>query len=72
MARGQHEAVAIDPARPIRVVLQRVPIEHGADLRRTEWQAQVAGLAGVDGVHREASGLIGGLGKERGLQDHDA
>jgi hypothetical protein len=26
----------------------------------------------VDGVHREASGLIGGLGEERGLQDHDA
>jgi hypothetical protein len=53
-------------------VLQGMPIEDGTDLRRAERQAEMAGLAGVDGVHREASGLIGGLGEERGLQDHDA
>jgi hypothetical protein len=72
MTSGQHEAIAIDPARAIRIVLQGMPIEDGTDLRRAERQAEMAGLAGVDGVHREASGLIGGLGEERGLQDHDA
>jgi hypothetical protein len=35
--------------------------EHGADLGAAQRQAQVAGGAGVDGVDRQAAGLVGGF-----------
>ena len=38
--------------------------EHRTDFGAAERQAQVAGIAGVDGIHGEATGFIGGLGKQ--------
>ena len=42
----------------------------GADLGAAERQAEVAGGAGVDGVHGEAAGLVGGLFEDVGLEGH--
>ena len=49
---------------------QRMAIEHGPDLGAPEWQAEVAGGTLVDGVDGEATGLIGGLGENVGLEFH--
>ena len=38
-------------------------IKNGADLGTAEWEAEVAGVAGVDGVDRESAGLGGSLGE---------
>ena len=70
VARGQHEAVAVDPLRVVGVEGHGLAEEDGAHLRRAERQAEVAGLRGRDRVHREAARLVGrrleGLGRGRG------
>ena len=44
MARGEHEAVAVEPLGVLGAVLQRVTEEHRADLGAAERQAEVAAL----------------------------
>jgi hypothetical protein len=41
-------------------VRKRAPEKGGADFGRAERQAKVAGVALMDGVHGEATGLVGG------------
>ncbi len=61
MARGQHEAIAVQPFGVIGALDQRVAEQHGADLGAAERQAQMATLAGMYRVDGEASSDGGGL-----------
>ena len=70
VARGEDEAVAIQPARLIRIVHERMAVEHRADLSTAQRQAKVAGGALVDRVDGEAAGLVGSLGKNLSLEFH--
>ena len=58
VARREDEAVAVEPARFVRIVLEGVAVKHGADFRAAERQAEVAGVGGVNGVHAETARLI--------------
>ena len=64
--------VAVDPARFVGIVFERVAVEDRAHLGAAEREAEVAGLRGVDGVHGEAAGLVGGVGKDFEIQTHPA
>ena len=70
MARGEDEAVAVQPARLVGIVHEGVAVEHGADLGAAQRQAEVAGGTLVDGVNGEAAGLVGGLGENLSLEFH--
>jgi hypothetical protein len=70
VARRQDEAVAVGPARALRVDRKGVAEEDRADLGASQREPQVAGLAGVDRVYRQASGLVGRLLKNAGLEGH--
>ena len=62
MTTGENKAVAVEPARRGGVVTEAaVAVEGGTDFGTTEWQAKVAGTAGVHGINREAAGLRGGV-----------
>ena len=61
VAGGENEAVAVEPLRGIRVVAHGLAEQHGTDFGAAERQAEVAGVTGVDGIHGEATGFIGGL-----------
>ena len=63
VARREHEAVAVEPLRRIRVVAHGFTEQHRADLGTAKRKAEVAGVTGVDGIHGEATGFIGGLCK---------
>ena len=63
MTRREHEAVAIRATQGARVVPQRMPVEHRADLGAAERQAEVTALARMDGVDGEAPGDGGGAGE---------
>jgi hypothetical protein len=71
VARGEDEAVAVQPARLVGIVHEGVPVEDGADLSGAERQAEVAGIAFMHGVDGEAAGLIGCLGKNLSLELHE-
>jgi len=45
------------------VVGEGLPEENGTDFCTTEGEAEVTGVAGVNGVHGEATGFIGGAGE---------
>ena len=64
MACGEDETVAVEPTRRVRIVTQGFSEQHRADLGTAQRQAQVAGVAGMDGIHGEATGFIGGLSKQ--------
>ena len=61
VARREHEAVAVQPLRRIRIVAHGLAEQHRTDLGAAKWKAEVAGVTGVDGIHGEATGFIGGL-----------
>mmetsp|Transcript_3135 Transcript_3135/g.3682 ORF Transcript_3135/g.3682 Transcript_3135/m.3682 type:complete len:669 (-) Transcript_3135:198-2204(-) len=61
VAGREHEAVAVDPRRVIRVVGELLAEEDGANLGAAERQAHVARVRLGDGVDGEAARLIGGL-----------
>jgi len=71
VAGREHEAVAVEPARFGGVVRERVAVKGSADLSGTEGETQMPGRALVDGIDGEATGLVGGLGKEFWLQFHE-
>src|SRR5665213_1936058 len=70
MAGREDKPVAIYPARLLGIMHQRMAVEHGADLRAAQRQAEVAGRAGVDCVDGEATGLIRSLGQDRRREGH--
>jgi hypothetical protein len=49
--------------RIIGMVAQRVTVEDGADFRTAERQSEVAARTGVNGVHGESAGFVGGAGE---------
>ena len=59
----QHEPVAVQPARIGRVVAERVPVEHGADLGTAERQTEVTALTRNDRVDRQTPRHGGRLGE---------
>ena len=61
MAGGEHETVAVQPLGRIRVKAHGFAEQHRADLGTAKREAEVAGVTGVDGIHGEATGFIGGL-----------
>lgn len=65
---GEDEAVAIEPLGSFWIKPQAAcTVEDGSDFGAAEWQAEVAGRAGVDGIHGEATCLVGGLGEDFGV-----
>src|SRR5581483_6250950 len=71
VAGGEDEAVAVDPARILRIMHEGVAVKDGADLGATQGQAKVAGIGLVHGIHGEATGLVGGFGENFSLELHD-
>ena len=65
VARGKHEAIAVQPGRFLRVVGHRLAPEHGTDFGGAQREAQVARLGSGDGVHGQAAGLVGRLCKNQ-------
>ena len=63
----KNEAVAVEPLRGIRAVAQGLAEKHRTDLRTTERQTEVTGIAGVHGIHGKSTGFIGGFGKNGGV-----
>ncbi len=49
---------------------ERAAVEGGADFGGAEREAEVAGVTLMDGVHGEATGLVGGLGEEGEVECH--
>src|SRR5262249_18187026 len=41
MPRGEHEDIAIDPARLVWIVSERMPEKHGANFRAAQWKAKM-------------------------------
>ena len=72
MARAQDEAVAVEPLRFRWVKLERVAEEDGPDFGAAERQTEVAGIAGMDGVHGEAAGFVRSAGEGIEIQSHKA
>ena len=74
MTGTQNEAVAIQPLWVRRIKVQSVAKKHRPNLGSAQWQAQVAGVALMDGIHGKTTGLIGCFGEdffvhaERGLK----
>ena len=64
------ETVAVEPAGGVGAVGECAAVEGGADLGCAEGEAEVAGVALMDGVHGEATGLVGGLGEEGEVECH--
>ena len=67
---GQDEPVAVDPARALGIEGKGVPEEHRAYLGAAERQAEVPGVAGMDGVDRQPARLVGRLFKDLGREGH--
>ena len=44
VAGGEHEAIAIDPTRLVRIISQRMTKKHRADFRATERKPEMPGL----------------------------
>ena len=67
MASGEKKAVAIQPTRGGGSEAHGFAEKDGADFRAAERQTEVAGGTGVDGIHGESTGLIGGGRKNIGI-----
>ena len=57
MPGTEDEAVAIEPARFLGIVAKGMSEEDGTDVGAAEREAEVAGGAGVNGIHGEAAGF---------------
>jgi hypothetical protein len=68
VAGRKDEAVTIQPLRRVRIVAHRRAEQHRADFRAAEGQTEVAGIAGMYGIHGESTSFIGGLGE--GIRIH--
>jgi hypothetical protein len=63
VTRREDKTVAVEPFGLGGIIAEIAAEEHRADLRGAEGQAEVAGIALVDGIDGEAAGFGGGLGK---------
>jgi hypothetical protein len=70
MPRAEDEAITIQPARFLGIETECVAEQHCADFSAAERQAKVAGRAGMNGVHGEASGFVGGTGESGEIKWH--
>src|SRR5690606_1319679 len=59
MPVGQHEAVAVEPLRVARIVVQVVVPQHFGDVGHAHGHAGMAGVGRLDGVHGEDADGIG-------------
>jgi hypothetical protein len=50
--------------------MQRVSVKHRADFRAAEREPEMAGLAGVNGIHGEAARFVGGAGEGIEVEVH--
>ena len=60
MTGGEDKPVAVEPAGIRRINLEGFPEKHGTDVGGAEGKAEVARLAGGDGVDGKAAGIAGG------------
>jgi hypothetical protein len=60
---GEHEAIAVQPARFGRVVLESMTKKHGPKIGTPQGQPQMTRGTGVHGIHRQAPGFGGGASK---------
>ncbi len=67
MSRREDKAVAVEPFRVLRVVLEELLPEHVGHWRGTHRQPGVAGIGGLDGVDGERANRVDGEGFERGV-----
>ena len=70
MSGTEDESVPVQPVRISRLILERVPKEHRADLRTAERQTEMTGRTGVNCFHGKPAGFIGSTGKGVGIQIH--
>ena len=59
MAVREHEAVAVDPLRVARVVLEEIAPQDLGNVRHAHRGTGMAGIGALDGVHRERTDAIG-------------
>ena len=64
MAGREDEAIAVQPFWLRWAIVERMAEEYCADICSAERQAKVARIAGVDGIHGEATGFIGSLSEQ--------
>ena len=69
---GENEDIAIDPARLIRVISQRMTKKHRADFRAAERKPEMPGLRGLHSVHAQTARLIRCFRKYFDVQTHAA
>ena len=67
---GENEVIAIDPARLVGVMFQRIAVEDCAHFRAAQRQAKMAGLRSVNGVDGKAARLVGRARKDFEIQTH--
>ena len=61
VARGENEAVAVEPAGLGRADVEQITEQDGPDFGAPQGKAQVAGCAVVNGIHGKAPRLVGGF-----------
>ena len=71
VAGGEHEAVAVQPARLGGMERHGGPEQRGANVGGSEWKAEVAGFAFGDGIHGQSAGIAGGEFERGGIEVHD-
>ena len=65
MTAREDESIPIEPLGLIRVVLHGMSVENCSHFCRTEWQSEVTGTAGMNGIDGETAGFVGCLRKNR-------
>ncbi len=68
---GENETVPIEPAGLLRIVRERVPEQHGADIGGAERETEMTGGTRGHRVDRETAGLGCRLGEKVGFERHE-
>ncbi len=58
VACRQNEIVAIDPARFVRIVLERIAVEHRSHFGTTQRKPKVTGFRSLHGVHAQTACFV--------------
>ena len=58
VSAGENEMVAIDPARLVRIVFQRIAVEHRADFCAAERKPEVSRLRRLHGIHAQTACFV--------------
>ncbi len=70
MPRREDEPVSINPFRMRRAMRKGASIKDSPNFRAAQGQAQMAALAGLNGVDGQAAGSGGGFGKRFKIEGH--